>query len=91
MVRVKEIFSSVQGEGPLVGYKQLFIRLCGCNWDCKYCDTDYDIENSKEYTADELSEICAKNIDCHSVSLTGGEPLLNVEFIICALDDSPIT
>ena len=81
MVRVKEIFTSVQGEGPFIGYKQLFIRFCGCNLSCKYCDTDYSTDNSKEYRANELAEICNSNRDCHSVSLTGGEPLLHAEFL----------
>ena len=81
MVKVKEIFTSIQGEGPYVGYKQLFIRLCGCNLNCSYCDTDFDIKNAKEYSIDELINICNINSDCHSVSLTGGEPLLNLEFI----------
>lgn len=81
MVKVKEIFTSIQGEGPYVGYKQLFIRLCGCNLNCSYCDTDFGINNSKEYSIPELVDICTQNSDCHSISLTGGEPLLQTEFI----------
>ena len=39
--KINEIFSSIQGEGPIVGYKQLFIRFCGCNLHCDYCDTEF--------------------------------------------------
>ena len=55
-VRVREIFASIQGEGPYIGYKQLFIRLCSCNLHCKYCDTEFDIQNSKEYSKEEPEE-----------------------------------
>lgn len=81
MVKIKEIFTSIQGEGPYVGYKQLFIRLCGCNLKCSYCDTDYTYDLGKEYTLDEIINICNSNSDCHSISLTGGEPLLNIDLI----------
>ena len=81
MVNVKEIFKSIQGEGPYVGYKQLFIRLCGCNLDCSYCDTDFGAEGSKEYSTEQIIDICNASLDCHSVSLTGGEPLLHTNFI----------
>ena len=89
-VKIKEVFSSIQGEGPFVGYKQLFIRFCGCNLTCNYCDTDYRTVDSTEYRLCELVEIAKQNTDCHSVSLTGGEPLLNTGFLKEFLPQCPL-
>ena len=81
-VKIKEIFASIQGEGPYVGYKQLFIRFCGCNLKCNYCDTDFSAESDcMEFSATELAQEVNKYTDVHSISLTGGEPLLSVEFL----------
>lgn len=81
-IKIKEIFESIQGEGPYVGYKQLFIRFCNCNLKCNYCDTDFLAEeNYLEYTPCDLAQIVNKHRTIHSVSLTGGEPLLSVEFL----------
>ena len=79
---VKEIFKSIQGEGPYIGYEQIFIRFCKCNLNCEYCDTDFET-NIKIYSTDELiDEIHSYNPDnVHSISLTGGEPLLETEFL----------
>lgn len=79
--KIKEIFSSIQGEGILIGVKQIFIRFCGCNLNCAYCDTDFDSQNAKEYTVNELLAEIENYSGCHSVSLTGGEPLLYSEFL----------
>ena len=79
--KIREIFTSIQGEGPYIGYKQLFIRFCKCNLNCNYCDTDFTQESAKEYSASELTEIINRHYDCHSVSFTGGEPLTEVEFL----------
>ena len=82
--KIKEIFSSIQGEGPYVGVKQLFIRFCGCNLDCSYCDTrDQESQEYLQLSPEELK----KNIESfnlksiHSISLTGGEPLLWADFL----------
>jgi len=34
-----EIFSAIQGEGPIVGTRQIFVRYLGCHIQCAYCDT----------------------------------------------------
>ena len=81
MAKVKEIFKSIQGEGPYCGYKQLFIRFCGCNLNCGYCDTKFDTTNSKDYSISSLLSICNQADDCHSISLTGGEPLIHSDFL----------
>ena len=81
-VKVKEVFASIQGEGPYIGAKQLFIRFCDCNLRCHYCDTDFH-GDSEEYTPEELLNVI-KQFDLstiYSVSLTGGEPLLSVDFL----------
>lgn len=81
-VRIKEIFESIQGEGPYVGYKQLFVRFCNCNLKCNYCDTKFSSESDyKEYNQCELAEIVNSYKLIHSVSLTGGEPLLAADFL----------
>ena len=77
---IKEIFESIQGEGPYVGYKQLFIRFSNCNLNCSYCDTDFK-SDLKKFTPFSLIEIVKKYSNIHSISLTGGEPLLDVSFL----------
>jgi 7-carboxy-7-deazaguanine synthase len=81
--KIKEIFTSIQGEGPHIGVKQLFIRFCDCNLNCDYCDTnaneDY-IELTPEELKKEIENFDLKSI--HSISLTGGEPLIWADFLL---------
>ena len=41
MIKVCEIFASIQGESTYAGMPCVFIRLGGCNLRCNYCDTTY--------------------------------------------------
>jgi organic radical activating enzyme len=94
---IREIFCSIQGEGPYTGVRQAFVRFAGCNLECVYCDTPVDrtehcrveqecgTQNFKKIDnplgGDVVSEIIRKYEGLHSVSLTGGEPLLYTNFI----------
>lgn len=85
LAKIKEMFVSTQGEGPYIGYKQLFIRFCSCNLACKFCDTDFKPDkNIKEVSITDLLEFISREFnlsEIHSISYTGGEPLLHVEFL----------
>ncbi len=98
-----EVFSSIQGEGPYLGCRALFIRFAGCNLRCAYCDTRDALEPKKTFPAERepaqgrfrffrnpisasrLLEIC-KSLDTprglhDALTVTGGEPLLQAEFL----------
>lgn len=77
---IKEIFTSIQGEGPYVGEKQIFVRFCKCNLNCKYCDTNFKPASAKEYSTSDLFDILNLS-PVQTVSFTGGEPLLEIEFL----------
>ena len=80
-----EIFSSFQGEGLLIGERQIFVRFAGCNLNCNYCDTSAskDVASGRLMTADEVCFEIEKLItaDCKTISFTGGEPSLYSDFI----------
>ncbi len=84
---ISEIFSSLQGEGPYLGVKQVFVRFGRCNMSCGYCD---ELENMKpeNFTVLSLAQVLQgigrfekEKGPHHSVSLTGGEPLYYTAFL----------
>ena len=78
MLRITEIYRSVQGEGSHAGYPCVFVRLTGCNLRCTWCDTEYGYNGGKDLSLEQvLKEVSALNTNL--VEVTGGEPLLQEE------------
>lgn len=78
MLRVHEIFSTIQGEGYDTGIPCTFVRLFGCNVKCLYCDQPQCKEDMKKMSVSKvLDEIRSRRIK--NVCITGGEPLLQEE------------
>jgi 7-carboxy-7-deazaguanine synthase len=75
MIKVTEIFTSIQGESSYAGLPCTFIRLSGCNLRCKYCDTRYAFKEGYEMSLPNIiNEI--KKSGLGLIEVTGGEPLL---------------
>ena len=74
---VVEIFTSINGEGPLAGQLAVFIRMKGCNLSCSYCDTKWANETdapAREMTANQIYQTILES-GIKNVTLTGGAPL----------------
>ena len=78
MMKVNEIFTSVQGEGSHVGQLCTFVRFTACNLRCNYCDTEYAFYEGESMERDSVIE-AALRPGVPLVCVTGGEPLLQKE------------
>jgi len=78
LLKVNEIFYSIQGEGNAAGLPCVFVRLTYCNLRCTYCDTEYAFYDGEEKTLDEIIDE-VKKYKCKLVEITGGEPLVQEE------------
>jgi 7-carboxy-7-deazaguanine synthase len=78
MLKINEIYYSVQGESTKAGLPCIFVRLTYCNLRCSYCDTEYAFYEGKDYAIEDiLNEV--KKYNCKLVEITGGEPLFQEE------------
>ena len=103
-ILISEIFSAIQGEAALVGERQIFVRLTGCNIRCGYCDQpealerrpgpcrieqtpgrrDWQVRDSPLPVASVVRAVDSlwQHLPHHSISLTGGEPLLQSRRVV---------
>ena len=84
--KILEIFRSIQGEGKYAGATQVFVRFFECNMHCAWCDTPHSIgDTTRHYVEMSVEDLFAQiqnlSAGCHSISLTGGEPLLQIDAI----------
>lgn len=74
MLRITEIFFSLQGETRTIGLPTVFVRLTGCPLRCGYCDTAYAFQGGERRTLSTILEEVAQ-YQPRYVTVTGGEPL----------------
>jgi 7-carboxy-7-deazaguanine synthase len=81
MLRVTEIFRSIQGESTHAGRPCTFVRLTGCPMRCVWCDSEYTFTGGDHFTIDDImAQVNA--FGCKLVEVTGGEPLAQKEAFV---------
>lgn len=74
VLRVTEIFRSIQGESSHAGRPCTFVRLTGCPMRCVWCDSEYTFTGGDHISLDEIMRQ-VRDFGCQLVEVTGGEPL----------------
>jgi 7-carboxy-7-deazaguanine synthase len=78
VVRITEIFHSIQGESSHAGRPCVFVRLTGCNLRCTWCDSEYTFTGGERMSVDDVIAR-VRSYGCELVEITGGEPLAQSE------------
>jgi 7-carboxy-7-deazaguanine synthase len=73
-LQINDLFWTLQGEGRWTGRRALFVRMPFCNYDCPWCDTEYN--SYKNFSEEEFVNFCKKESARFAV-ITGGEPTLH--------------
>ncbi len=81
MLRITEIFYSLQGETSRMGLPTVFVRLTGCPLRCGYCDTGYAFSGGKSMSISEIMGEMA-SFSPRYVTVTGGEPLAQADSLV---------
>lgn len=85
--KISEIFCSLQGEGIYYGQKQIFVRCARCNLDCAFCDEKDKRAGEDIPKEDLIRKIQALRNFSDIIAITGGEPLLETDFLTALLPD----
>jgi 7-carboxy-7-deazaguanine synthase len=80
VLKIHEIFHSLQGESTRVGLPTVFVRLTGCPLRCGYCDTAYAFQGGKNMSLEQILDKVG-GYGAKYVTVTGGEPLAQKECI----------
>jgi 7-carboxy-7-deazaguanine synthase len=78
MLRVTEIFRSIQGESTHAGRPCSFVRLTGCPMRCVWCDSEYTFKGGEQMPVEDVLQQ-VRAYGCRLVEVTGGEPLAQRE------------
>lgn len=90
MLRITEIFRSIQGESTHAGRPCTFVRLTGCPMRCTWCDSEYTFTGGEHISIDDVMKQ-VRDFGCRLVEVTGGEPLAQreaLDLIRCLCDES---
>src|SRR5947207_15154904 len=74
MLRVTEIFHSIQGESTHAGRPCTFVRLTGCPMRCVWCDSEYTFSGGAQFSIEQILDQVG-TYGGSLVEVTGGEPL----------------
>jgi len=88
-IPVMEVFGpTIQGEGPVIGQKTIFVRTGGCDYRCSWCDSKFTWDGSEKPEMLSPAEVYARVAElvharqddgyeyCDHVTISGGNPAL---------------